>query len=71
LDKAARCERLARLCSSPASEHVMLETAKHWRSLARLQPPKTRRKTNGASSPPAPDDPVLTKMLSGIGSLCR
>jgi hypothetical protein len=62
LDKADYCERLARDCSTTASGLLLLEAARHWRDLARRLPP---------AAIPAPDDPLLAKMLSEVGALIR
>ena len=63
LDKAEYCERLARDCATTSSGLLLLEAARHWRNLARGLPP--------AVPVPAPDDPLLAKMLSEVGVLIR
>jgi hypothetical protein len=71
LDKAAHCERLAQASSSSANERILLETAKQWRSLARLSAPEAPPDMDAPCSRQRADDPKLAMMLSGIACLFR
>ncbi len=79
LEKAARCEQLARTCSTSMNERILLETAKHWRGLARSCPPRSPSDRDGRVSPPPIDVPIdvpiddatTASMLAGLGCLIR
>ena len=40
---ADHCERMARACPDPIDRGMLLETAQHWRNLAKTADPADRR----------------------------
>jgi hypothetical protein len=71
LEHAARCERLARQCSSPSNKEVLLQTAKQWRRLAELPDPPAASSRVKDVPLSASEQAMLEKMLSDVSCPVR
>jgi len=71
LEKAAQCEHLAHGCSTSSNEHLLLETAKHWRGLAGSWPLQVPNDRDRGLSPAPLDAATLARLLSEAGSPIR